>query len=84
MKDDKNDNDIITGRLFTLPQVIRIVISVATAVFVLTTIYNRFIFLEQELQVVSDRLEKKTSRIESDNVNQWNAINELQRTQSKK
>jgi hypothetical protein len=32
--------------------------------FTLTTIYNRFIFVEKEIQVISDRMDKRYSRLQ--------------------
>ena len=67
--------DIVTGKLFTINQVVRIIVTVATAVFTLTTIYNRFLIMEQQINTLEERIEKKDTRLKKEQVEQWNAIN---------
>ena len=68
-------DEIVTGRLFTINQVVRIIVTVATAVFTLTMIYNRFLIMEQQINTLEDRIEKKDTRLKKEQVEQWNAIN---------
>ena len=68
-------DEIVSGRLFTVNQVIRIIVSVATSVFVLTMIYNRFLLMEQKIDTLESRLEKKDNRASEDRSNIWNEIN---------
>jgi len=68
-------DEIVSGRLFTVNQVIRIIVSVATSVFVLTMIYNRFLLMEQKIETLEQRLEKKDQRASEDRGNIWNEIN---------
>ena len=68
-------DEIVSGRLFTVNQVVRIIVSVATSVFVLTMIYNRFLLMEQKIETLEQRLEKKDQRASEDRGNIWNEIN---------
>ena len=69
--------DITESRVWSTKQVIVIVSFFISVTFSGTLIYSRFLFNEEQIQVVSDRLEKKTKRIEEDNLKQWEMINLL-------
>lgn len=68
-------DDIVSGKLFTLNQVVRIIISVAMAVFTITMIWNRFLLMEQEIKTLEDRIEKKDKRASDDRKSIWKEVN---------
>jgi len=82
--------DITNQKVWSTKQLIIILFFTISSVFSLTMIYARFIYMEQQIEIskeytiqqfkiLNERLEKKTKRIETDNKNQWNAINEVQK-----
>ena len=73
------NQDVTTLKVWSTKQMATILFFTVTAVFSITMIYARFIYMEQQIEILNDRLEKKTKRLETDNENQWSVINELQK-----
>lgn len=69
--------DVIEQRVWNTRQMIFAIAFAVSVTFSGTLIWSRFLLNEEQIQVLSDRLEKKTKRIEDDNLNQWKMINKL-------
>jgi ABC-type nickel/cobalt efflux system permease component RcnA len=89
-----SERDVTTLRVWSTKQLISIVSFVVVITFSGTMIWSRFVYMEtqnatirneieEKYENVTARIDKKTARIEEDNKNQWQVINELQKNNKK-
>jgi ABC-type nickel/cobalt efflux system permease component RcnA len=89
-----SEHDVTTLRVWSTKQLISIVSFVVVITFSGTMIWSRFVYMEtqnatirkeieEKYENVTARIDKKTARIEEDNKNQWQVINELQKNNKK-
>ena len=80
--------DVTLKRVWSTKDVATAISVTAVVVFTITLIWSRFLFNEnyiivvdqkhtESVRVLTERLEKKTKRIEEDNLKQWEFMNEL-------
>jgi hypothetical protein len=70
-------NDITKQRVWSTAQLVRIVLAAVFATFTMTLIYTRFLFIENEIGVVSERANKREIRNTSNFNAVWGEINTL-------
>ena len=75
--------DVIKKKVWSTKDVVIVIMVTASIVFSSTIIWTRFLFNEKQIELLSERADKRYSRQATNDQNQWDAINKLMETHSK-